>query len=618
MSTTIQRNPVKFDCLHGSNFNNQWNEQGIPYVKGTDPNHSQKLQDDEQNFNYDDSTLDDTVSPATGKKLTVVNEHVTKDSEIDRDVFVHRDTEVDGNAVFHGREVHSDPTDPTSDLIPNVQIDGTTNIDGTLDVTDATHLKDTLTVEKKTTINFDPLDSNKESLEVAGVSQFNDDVYINADLYVKGATYDTKVTELNVGADHITVRDENNASMTAGESAGVLINKYDGVDSLGIVASADGTLRVGEYNITHVFTDDDTTYYSEKELINVVDVTGKTLYPVGDQTGTIKEKYFVAKDETEPVATRDSEELMEDDYLTKWDATGKDIVTSATNESRVVKTEVTSKDNAARIYDLEHGKLDLSFTTSYPVEITKTVPTEYTQVQTGLNTFVSNKLVRSEKGVADSFDFSYELTSAVPFYTRSGTDPDYVYTLVTHWKLEEGVYYYSTDNRTTWVSFNDPTIFYYQEGNGLPVEYEIEQNPESVIRHFDTAQDFNDELAATLAGQSTNPLKDGNVVHIEDQLGIQPDVVGAQEILPVGAIGITDRVERGNYDAVTSNALAEAIENMVLPEAGFLQSFPVGSIYTTTSSTAPSIGTTSWKLLGTLNGVVLGGNENIYFYKRLS
>jgi hypothetical protein len=64
--------------------------------------------------------------------------------------------------------------------------------------------------------------------------------------------------------------------------------------------------------------------------------------------------------------------------------------------------------------------------------------------------------------------------------------------------------------------------------------------------------------------------------------------------------------------------LAEAIENMVLPEAGFLQSFPVGSIYTTTSSTAPSIGTTSWKLLGTLNGVVLGGNENVYFYKRLS
>lgn len=612
MSTTIQRNPVKFDVKHAGLYNNQFNETGIPYVDGTDPNHSQKFQDDAQNFNYDDSTLDDTVTPATGKKLTVVNEHVTKDLEIDRDAFVHRDTEIDGNVLIHGRDVHSDPTDPTSDLIPNVEIEGT------LQVEKSTQLNDTLTVEKKTHLKFDSTDSSKESLQVDGVSQFNDNVYINADLYVKGATYDTKVTDLNVGADHITVRDENNASMATGESAGILINKYDGVDSLGIVASADGTLRVGEYNITHVFTDDNTTYYAEKELINVVDVTGKTLYPIGDQTGTIKEKYFVAKDDTEPLATRDEEELMEDGYITKWDATNKKIVTTATNETRVVKTEVTSKDNAARIYDLEHGKLDLSFTTSYPVEITKTVPTEYTQVSTGLNTFVSNKLVRIEKGVVDTYAFTYELTSAVPFYTRSGTDPDYVYTLVTHWKFEEGVYYYSTDNRTNWVSFNDPTIFYYQEGNGLPVEYEIEQNPESVIRHFDTAQDYRDEVAATQAGTSTNPLKVGNVIHIHDQLGIQTDVVGAQEILPAGAIGITDRIEVGNYDCPTSNSVAQYLQTMVLPEAGFLQSFPVGSIYTTTSSTAPSIGTTSWKLLGTLNGVVLGGNENVYFYKRLT
>lgn len=612
MATTISRSPVTFDALHGANFNSQWNEQGVPYVKGTDPNHSQKLQDDEQNFSYDDSALDDTISPATGKKLTVVNEHVTKDLEVDRDELVHRDVEVDGNAVFHGRDVHEDPTDPTSPLIPNVEIEGT------LQVEKETQLNDTLTVEKKTHLKFDPLDTNKESLQVDGVSQFNDNVYINADLYVKGATYDTKVTDLNVGADHITVRDENNASMTAGESAGILINKYDGVDSLGIVASADGTLRVGEYNVTHVFTDDNTTYYAEKELINVVDVTGKTLYPIGDQTGTIKEKYFVAKDDTEPLATRDEEELMEDGYVTKWDATNKKIVTSATNEARVVKTEIASKDNAARIYDLEHGKVDLSFTTSYPVEITKTILTEYTQVRTGLNTFVSNKLVRSEKGVADNTDFTYELTSAVPFYTRSGTDPDYVFTPVTNWKKEDSVYYYSTDNRVTWVSFNDPTIFYYQEGNGLPVEYEIQQNPESVIRHFDTAQEFNDELSDTLAGQSTNPLKDGNVIHIHDQMGIQSDVVGAQEILPVGAIGITDRLEVGNYDCPTSNSVAKYLQTMSLPEAGFLQSFPVGSVYTTTSSVAPSVGSTTWQLLGSLNGVILSGNENVYFYKRLS
>ena len=611
MALTITRNPVLQDVKHAGLYNGQFNETGVPYAKGTNPNHSQKFQDDAENFNYDDSGLD-SGEFNTGKKLSVKNVKIGVDADVGRDERVGQDLEVQGNARFVGRDVHSDPTDPTSDLIPNVEIEGT------LQVEKSTQLNDILTVEKKTHLKFDSTDSNKESLQVDGVSQFNDDVYINADLYVKGSTYDTKVTDLNVGADHITVRDENNASMTASESAGILINKYDGVDSLGIVASSDGTLRVGEYNITHVFTDDNTTYYAEKELINVVDVTGKTLYPIGDQTGAVKEKYFVAKDDTEPLTTRDEEELMEDEYLTKWNAADKNIVTSATNEARVVNSEIETKNDTARIYDLEHGKIDLSFTTSYPVEITKTVPTEYTQVQVGLNSFVTNKLVRCEKGTADNTDFTYEYKSVVPFYLKSGSAPDFVYTAITHWKKEDSVYYYSTDNRTTWVSFNDPTIFYYQEGNGLPVEYEIEQNPESVIRHFDTAQDYRDEVAATQAGTSSNPLKVGNVIHIHDQLGIQTDVVGAQEILPVGAIGITDRIEKGNYDAVTSNALAEYVETMTLPTGGFLLSYPVGSIYTTTSSVAPAVGASTWKLLGSLNGVVLSGNENIYFYKRLT
>ena len=612
--TNISRNKVLWDTSHAGLYNDTLIDTAVPFIDGTDNNHSQKVVTD-TTFTFDKTAEDTAESPATGKLLTVPNIHANTDVEIGRDEFVHRDTEVDGNAVFHGREVHSDPTDPTSDLLPNVQIDGTTNIDGTLDVTDATHLKDTLTVEKKTTINFDPDDSNKESLEVAGVSQFNDNVYINADLYVKGATYDTKVTELNVGADHITVRDENNASMTTGESAGILINKYDGADSLGIVASADGTLRIGEYNITHVFTDDGVTYYAEKELETVVDVTGKTLYPIGDQSSTIKEKYFVSKDETEPVATRDAEADMENDYLTKWDSTGKDIVTSATNETRVVNSEIVAKESQAEIADLQHGKIDLDLeaTDPYPIEVTKYADPSYTQVSTGLNTFVANKLVRSEVGDHDNYEFK----SPVPFYIQSGVGPIYTYTEVTNYKLDTGSYYYSTDNGTTWVAFNDPTIFYYTEGNQVATQYRIEVDPESVIRHFDTAQDFRDAVAATIAGTSDNPLKVGNTIHIPDMLGITSDIP-SQEILPVGAIGITDRVEVGNYDCATSNCVAQAIANMVLPTSGFLQSFPVGSVYTTTSSTPPSVGTTTWQSLGTLNGAVLGSGVDIYFYKRLS
>lgn len=614
MAVNITRNPVLQDVKHAGLYNNQFNETGIPYAKGTNPNHSQKFQDDAENFNYDDTTEDDTVSPATGKKLTVTNEHVTKDLEVDRDEYIGRDLDVTGNVHIVGRDVHSDPTDPTSDLIPNV------TIEGTLEQQDKAHFLDTVNIEKKTTINYDPNDSSKESLEVNGTSTFNDDVFVNKNLFVKGTTYDTKTEDLLVGSDFVTLRDGYNGAMSPSEKAGILVNKYNGTDDLGIVARNDGTMTVGKFNTKHVYEKDGSYFEDVECTIAYTLPTGADLHSIGvrnPETG-VQEFWFTVEDDTEPLTTRDEEELMEDEYLTKWNATDKNIVTSATNEARVVNSEIETKNDTARIYDLEHGKVDLSFTTSYPVEITKTPSEVYTQVTAGLNTFVSEKLVRCEKGTADNTDFTYEYKSVVPFYLKSGSAPDFVYTLITHWKKEDSVYYYSADNRTNWVSFNDPSIFYFQVGNGEATQYEIEQNPESVIRHFDTAQDFNDELTDTLAGQSTNPLKDGNVIHIEDQLGIQSDVVGAQEILPVGAIGITDRVERGNYDAVTSNALAEAIENMILPEAGFLQSFPVNSIYTTTSPTAPSIGTTSWKLLGTLNGVVLGGSENIYFYKRLS
>lgn len=609
MAVNITRSPILQDVKHAGLYNNQFNETGIPYAKGTNPNHSQKFQDDAENFNYDDTTEDDTVSPATGKKLTVTNERVTKDLEVGRDEKIHRDLEVEGNVHIVGRDVHSDPTDPASDLIPNVTIEGTLEQQG------KAHFLDTVNIEKKTTINYDPNDPSKESLEVNGTSTFNDDIFVNKNLFVKGTTYDTKTEDLLVGSDFVTLRDGYNGAMSPSEKAGILVNKYNGTDDLGIVARNDGTMTVGKFNTKHVYEKSGSYYEDVECTIAYTLPAGADLHTIGTRNPDtdVQEYWFTVEDDTEPLATRDEEDLMEDEYLTKWNATDKNIVTSATNEARVVNSEIETKNDTARIYDLEHGKIDLSFTTSYPVEITKTSSEVYTQVTAGLNTFVSEKLVRCEKGTADTTDFTYEYKSVVPFYLKNGSAPDFVYTVITHWKKEDSIYYYSTDNRATWVSFNDPTIFYYQEGNGEATQYEIEQNPESVIRHFDTAQDYRDEVAATQAGTSSNPLKVGNVIHIHDQLGIQSDVVGAQEILPAGAIGITDRIEKGNYDAVTSNALAEYVETMALPGAGFLLSYPVGAIYSTTSSTAPLVGT--WSSAGTLNGVS-GATGTIYLWKR--
>ncbi len=608
MAVTITRSKVQQDTSHGGTFQELHYDTGVPYVKGSNGNHSQKILEDAENFNYDDSELD-TTEFNTGKKLTVKNIDVSVDAHVERDEKIGRDFDVAGNVHIVGRDVHSDPDDPTSDLIPNVQIEGT------LEQQDKAHFLDNVNIEKKTTINYDLNDSSKESLEVNGTSTFNDDVYVNKNLFVKGTTYDTKTEDLLVGSDFVTLRDGYNGAMTSKEKAGVLVNKYDGSRDLGMLARNDGTMMVGRFDTKHVYEKDGSYFEDVECTIAYTLPAGADLHSIGvrnPETG-VQEFWFTIEDDTEPIATRDEEALMEDDYLTKWDATGRDIVTSATNETRVVNSEIETKNDSERIYDLEHGKIDLQFTSKYPVQITKTSSTVYTQVTTGLNTFVSGKLVRCEKGVADNTDFTYEYKSVVPFYLKSGTAPDFVYTAITHWKKEENVYYYSTDNRTTWIPFNDPSIFYFQVGNGEATQYELIQDADSVIRHFDTASDFRTELAATIAGTSSNPLQAGNVIHIHDQLGLTTDVGGATEILPVGAVGVSDRAELGNYDAITSNRVAQLIADLVLPEAGFLLSWPVGSVYPTTSTTAPSVGT--WQSMGTLNGVT-GATGAIYLWRR--
>lgn len=534
---TITRAPVLQDVKHAGLYNNQFNETGIPYVDGTNPNHSQKFQDDYENFNYDDETLDDTVSPATGKKLTIVNEHVTKDLEIDRDAFVHRDAEIDGNVLIHGRDVYSDPTDPTTDLIPNVINEGT------LEQQDKAHFLDTVDIEKKTTINYDPTDISKASLEVNGTSTFNGTVYINKDLFVKGSTYDSHTEDLLVGSDFITLRDGYEGAMSNTERAGLLVNKYDGNNDLGLLARPDGTMTVGKFNTAHCYSKDD-SYYSDRECTTPITAPTADLHPIGDETSEgVQEYWYTVTDDTEPLATRAEEADMENNYITKWNSTDKNIVTSATTEKRVVDTEVRSKSNEVRIADLEAGKLNIDYTTEYPVVIEKTNNSTLEQISLNLAGFVSEYLVRASSGDVDVYD----LESKVQLYVNS--------TPVTDFKCDTGVYSYSTDNGTTWTSFADPTIFYFEVGNEATNTYSFSQNPNSVIRHFDSAADFRTELDATNGGTSTNPLKAGNVIHIADQVGISLD----SEILPVGGIGITDRIEEGNFDCVTSNAVALAL-----------------------------------------------------------
>ena len=171
MAVTITRNPILQDVKHAGLYNNQFNETGIPYLKGTNNNHSQKFQDDAENFNYDDSDLDSDEFN-TGKKLTVVNERVTNDLKVDRDEKIGRDLEVTGNVHFVGRDVHEDHDDPTSDLIPNVTIEGT--------------------LEQQGKAHF------LDEVDIEGTVNLNDETYINDDLHIAGTVIDFGGTNYDV------------------------------------------------------------------------------------------------------------------------------------------------------------------------------------------------------------------------------------------------------------------------------------------------------------------------------------------------------------------------------------------------------------------------------------
>lgn len=547
MAVTITRNKVQFDTGHGGTFQELHDDTGVPYVKGTDENHSQKILEDVDNFNYDDSELD-TDEFNTGKKLSVKNVKIGVDADVGRDEKIGRDLSVQGNVHIVGRDVHEDLDDPTSDLIPNVVIEGT------LEQQDKAHFLDNVNIEKKTTINYDPNDSNKESLQVNGTSTFNDTVYINKDLFVKGSTYDTHTEDLLVGSDFVTLRDGYEGSMSTTERAGLLVNKYDGTNDLGVLARPDGTMTVGKFNTKHIYGKNGSYFEDRNCTIAYTLPTGADLHEIGDETAEgVQEYWFTIEDDTEPLATRAEESDMENDYLTKWNSIDKNIVTSATTEKRTVDTEIRSKSNEARIADLEAGKLNIDYKTEYPVVIEKTANSTLKQVNLNLAGFVSEYLTRVSSGDTDVYD----LESKVQLYIAQNTP-------VTDFKYDTGVYSYSTDNGVTFTDFANPSIFYFEIGNEATNTYSFSQNPNSVIRHFNSAADFRTELAATNAGTSTNPLKAGNVIHIVDQVGIQQDVSGAQEILPVGAIGITDRIEEGNYDCVTSNAVYTLLHNLGL------------------------------------------------------
>ena len=199
------------------------------------------------------------------------------------------------------------------------------------------------TVENVTTY---PITHLGDSSVVHGKLAVEDDtvidgtVAIKGDLWVDGTTHTVDEEEVVSQSDTITLR-ANNSSSLGSNLSGLVINKYNGTDDLGIVADSDGTLRVGTGTGTETcYPTISYDYVNNKWYTDPEDITTEVT-PVGNLTSwaskekaepftTYTDAVFTVFDKTtlEPVMTRDESVDMTDGQIVCWDSTGNKAKTT--------------------------------------------------------------------------------------------------------------------------------------------------------------------------------------------------------------------------------------------------------------------------------------------------
>lgn len=320
----ITRKSVLQDIKHGGIYNDTLNNTSLTFVCGTCNNHCQKIESDPNlTFTKCAGTNDEDTLNLTGTSNVTVDANIGCNANIGNDACICNDAFVERCAC-----IGCDAA-----ICNDLYVECNTCIGNDLTVCNNAVINcDALVCHDAEVCNDLLVDCNtclKGTLDVDGVSNFNCTVYVNGDLHVKGTAYDEHTVDLLVGADHITLRECATQGLGTQERAGIIIDHYDATGkSLGIVGDYTGTARVGEIEIVHVYTVDDTTFYSDREMTTPTTVpSGKQLFQIGDTDPTTGEKeyYYVANDDTEPIATR-SEDMC-DHQLTCWNATNCDIET---------------------------------------------------------------------------------------------------------------------------------------------------------------------------------------------------------------------------------------------------------------------------------------------------
>ena len=162
------------------------------------------------------------------------------------------------------------------------------------------------------------------------------DLHIKGDLSVDGIGEEIISTELKVGANTITLRNDNPSALGNTELAGVVTENYDGDNHNNIIAiDKDGVARTGDIDITTriLYSNDATNFYTDEDL-TIPATIGATeeVRDTGNQTSggvEIYEGITYSNNDTQAIATREDNPI--DGAFMKWDAATKKLVSASSS-----------------------------------------------------------------------------------------------------------------------------------------------------------------------------------------------------------------------------------------------------------------------------------------------
>lgn len=178
------------------------------------------------------------------------------------------------------------------------------------------------------------------------------DLHVKGDLSVDGIGEEIISTELKVGANTITLRNDNPTALGNTELAGVVTENYDGNNHNNIIAiTKDGEARTGDIDIATriLYSNDGINFYTDEDLTTPATIGAtEEVRDTGNQTSggvEIYEGITYSNNDTQPLLTREEASQLPNGIALVWDAQNKRAIGGYSAGSSAISASTTVIDN---------------------------------------------------------------------------------------------------------------------------------------------------------------------------------------------------------------------------------------------------------------------------------